>query len=426
MTLIFFIARRYAFSKHSLNFITVISGISIAGITIGVASLVIILSVFNGFQALVERYLVGFDPHLRISLAAHNKVQRHDMFVRHDTLIPTVRRILQPLSASGSWHIASNVTGKLVCVRGNSMTACQMVGVDEHLIDSVSGIRKSLTAGVFDFRTVAPGFESIVMGAYLADKLRVTAGDTIVLMSPRSIEAAILQATPPQTYRAIIRGIFQSNNKDYDTWYLYTSLSVAQTLLELPASACLFVDIRLANMEQSEAAKFLLQKELTRLYTIETWYDLHKDLYNIMRFERMAAFAILSIIILVAIFNVFASLFMSVAEKRPEIGILKAMGATRSMIIRIFFAQGVLVGVLGTLLGIVVGLLLCLGQIYYGWFSLDTSRYIIPAIPVVISWMDIIIVAGLSLTLSMLAGVFPARRAGDTRSAITLLRKERI
>lgn len=425
MVLILFIARRYAFSKHSLNFITVISGISIAGITIGVAALVIILSVFNGFQALVEKYLIGFDPHVRVSLAA--QARDKGAFMRYDSLIPTVRQILQPLTGKTEvWQIAPNAGGKLVCVQGSSITACQMIGVDEGLIDSVSGIRKSLTAGVFELQSAAPGFQSVVMGVYLADKLRVTAGDTIALLSPRAIETAITQATPPTMYRAIIRGIFQSNNKEYDTWYLYTSLQTAQTLLDIPPNNCLFLDLRSLSARQSENAKILLQQQLPGLYRVETWYDLHKDLYNVMRFERLAAFVILSIIILVAVFNVFASLFMSVAEKRPEIGILKAMGATRSTIVKIFFMQGVFVGVVGTICGVVLGLALCFGQIRFGWFALDTSRYIIPAIPVVISWIDVCTVSALSLVLSMFAGVFPARRAGETRSAITLLRKERM
>ncbi|RPH31612.1 ABC transporter permease, partial [bacterium] len=146
-------------------------------------------------------------------------------------------------------------------------------------------------------------------------------------------------------------------------------------------------------------------------YRVMTWYDLHKDLYSVMKIERWSAYIILCLIVGVATFNVLGSLTMGVVEKRRDIGILKALGATRSSITRVFMFEGILVGLIGTVAGLLIGYAVCLLQMEYALFPLDTTVYIIPAIPVEFRWSDFVAVSLASMTLSMLASLYPARKA---------------
>jgi lipoprotein-releasing system permease protein len=440
-----FIARRYVFSKRTLNFITVITAISVGGITIGVAALIVILSVFNGFQSLVERFLVGFDPHVRISATATAQADGNSsgsqFLTNTDALTTLVVRACEPLAGrtvgGKPVHVVASAVagGKIVVMKSGAnatfMQACQLYGVDTASIGLVSGIKHAVVAGEFALGDRNDGCIPLVMGIGLADKLRITTGDTLTLLAPSAIEAAITQAAPPLMRKAVMVGLFQSNNKDYDATQAYTSLDNARLLLGLPANAALSIDLRCGDARLSNEAQRLIENALTNVpkaatYRVETWYDLHRDLYNVMRFERLAAFLILSIIILVAVFNIFASLSMTVAEKRPEIAVLKAMGASERLIVRIFFLQSVLIGLSGTVLGVGLGLGLCWGQMRYGWLALDTSRYLIPAIPVIVEWGDVALVASVAFLLALLAGLVPSRRAGAVRSAVSLLRSERV
>jgi lipoprotein-releasing system permease protein len=251
------------------------------------------------------------------------------------------------------------------------------------------------------------------------------------LLSPASLESAITQGMVPRSVRAAVVGVFQSNNKEYDATQAYTSLASARRLLRVPSNAAQSLDLRLhASKESIEAQQRLQaafsQAALPQGLLVQTWFDLHRDLYVVMRFERLAAFCVLLLIVLVAVFNVFASLSMSVAEKRAEIGMLKAMGAAPRVITTVFFFQSVLVGLLGTFLGATLGVVLCLGQMQFGWIALDTTRYVVPALPLIVDWRDVAGICLVSLALSLAAGYIPARKAGEVRSAVALLRKERV
>ncbi|MCU0427049.1 MAG: ABC transporter permease [Candidatus Kapabacteria bacterium] len=426
-----FIARRYVRSKHSLNFITVITGISIGGIMLGVAALIIVMSLFNGFQSLIDRFLIGFDPHLRISVvnSAANSASSNTsvQWLRaDDSLQKLITTALQPLGAS---YIAPVASGKMVCVNGRSMQPFQLIGIEQSKVDIVSGLRKTLVTGEFRLESEEnSNLVPLVMGAALSDNLRLVVGDTVQLLSPNAIEAAITQAVPPKMVRGVIVGVFQSNTKEYDATQAYTSLAAARRLLKLPTDdfAAQYVDVRLENVQLSTNGKNLLQAALGTGFRVETWFDLHRELYNIMRFERLAAFCVLLIIVLVAVFNIFASLSMTVAEKRAEIGMLKALGARSSLIVTIFFSHSFLVGVTGTVLGAVLGVGVCWGQMNFGWIALDTTRYVIPILPLLVEWSDVAVVCVIALTLSLLSGFAPAREAGKIRSALALLRKERV
>lgn len=413
MRLPFFIARRYLFTKHSLNFITIISGISIIGIMLGVAALIIVVSIFNGFRALVESYLVGFDPHVRVSAVNSTWIRNADSLRNLIATVPLVKAVSPVLA------------GKVVGVQKNTLQAFSLQGVKSGEFSTVSGVEKRMVAGKFALVN-KNGIPQIVLGIGLADKLRATRGDTISLVAPSAIETAISQSALPPACKVIVSGIFQSNNKDYDSFQGYVALETAQKLFNAPQNAALFIDIRGTSSDDAETIRTSLEKQFQSGFRIETWYDLHHDLYNVMRFERMSAFIVLTLIILVAAFNVFASLTMTVAEKRPDIGILKAIGAKPSLIKRIFFVESLLVGMFGTISGAGLGLFFCWGQMTFGWLSLDTTMYIVPAIPLSLKAEDVVAICVVSLVLSLLAGIYPAKKAANVRTARALIIDERV
>ena len=158
-------------------------------------------------------------------------------------------------------------------------------------------------------------------------------------------------------------------------------------------------------------------KQISGDYQISTWYDLHQSLYSVMKIERWSAYILLSLIILVATFNMLGSLTMGVIEKQRDISVLRAVGMTSKNLTRLFMFEGLLIGILGTIFGIVLGLIVLYLQIHYQIFPLDTSIYIIPAIPVDIQWTDFVTIAMASLGLSFIAAYYPARRADSTLPA---------
>ena len=392
-----FIARRYLRSKRQLRFINIIMLVSVIGITVGVAALVIVLSVFNGFNSVVTGVLVGFDPHLRVEAARGRVIPDPDSVTQILAQDPRVRATA-PFVAMKALLITPRVN-RVVMVRG----------VVDSTIGDVSGVSASTVLGSFHFRDTTH-HAGIVLGMALADRLGTMVGSELTIVSPVGVDAAMTRFSEPITRVCRVVGIYDSNNKDYDAHYAYVSLETAQQLFRVPGQAH-GIEVRLADIRDADAVKERLQERLGAGYTVSTWYDLHRDLYSVMRIERWTAYIILCLIVGVATFNVLGSLTMGVIEKRRDIGILKALGASRASITRLFMFEGILVGTIGTAAGALLGLIVCYLQIHFHLFPLDPTVYIIPAIPVEVRWMDFVAVSGASMLLSTLASLYPARRA---------------
>ena len=392
-----FIARRYLRSKRQLRFINIIMLVSVVGITVGVAALIVVLSVFNGFSGVVTQVLVGFDPHLRVEAAKGKAVVVSDSLLR---VISTDSRI-----AGASPFIESKA---LLVVRQQNRVVL-VRGVVDSLVGNVSGVSRSTVLGKFRFDDTGAS-SGIVLGLALADRLGATVGTEVTVISPVGVDAMLMQFGQPLMMKCTVVGIYDSNNKDYDAHYAYVSLETAKYLFRYRDGVS-GIEFRLKNIEDAEQVKRVLASELGDQYSVSTWYDLHKDLYSVMKIERWSAYLILCLIVGVATFNVLGSLTMGVIEKKRDIGILKAIGASKGSITRIFMFEGLLVGVIGTGLGLVLGLAVCYAQIHYHLFPLDPNVYIIPAIPVDLQWGDFIAVILASMVLSVLASFYHARRA---------------
>ncbi|MDE3057327.1 MAG: ABC transporter permease [Bacteroidota bacterium] len=398
----FFIAKRYLLSKRQAGFITVISAISVVGVTIGVAALIVVLSVFNGFNGLVTSILVGFDPHVRIQ--------------QTEKTIPADFAQLQQFlhSQKEIKGVGSFVSGKAMLVSKDQTKVAFVRGLEGDAVDKVTGLKEKMVLGKLDFNN--PEARDVVLGMTLADRLGVVTDDTVYMISPAGSQQALLGFGAPVIRPFRVAGIYQSDNKEYDALYAYMSLPSAQQLFQVGAEIH-GVEIRLNDIGESDNFKRQIEEKFGPKFIVSTWYDLHKDLYSVMKIERWTAYIILCLIIGVASFNLLGSLTMSVIEKTRDIGILKTMGAMDGDIVSIFRFEGLLVGIAGTIAGILLGLLVCFLQIRYHLFPLDPTVYIISAIPIKIRFTDFLAVGIAAIGLSYLATIHPSRRAVQLQPA---------
>jgi lipoprotein-releasing system permease protein len=401
-----FIAKRYLISKHKINFITIISFISIAGITVGVAALIIVLSVFNGFGSLVTSYLMSLDPHIRIT-AISNEGEKE--ITKLDELLRSQKNIKA---------YSPFIEGKVLAYNKGFTQVLNLKGITEGSINNVYMLDENLVER--EEYLLSGSSPNVVVGINVSDKLQVLSGDSLLLISPTNIEQAITQFAMPLSKKVTVAGVFISKNNEYDAGYIFCSLKDAQYLFSYKNNFQGY-DIRLDNIDDSEKIKKALQAQLNENnFSVNTWYDFHQELYSVMQIERWTAYIILSLIIAVATFNILGSLSMSVIEKKRDIGILRSMGVNEKSVLKIFMFEGILIGLIGTLLGVIIGYLICYFQINYNIYPLDASQYKIDSLPIEIRFMDFFLISGASMLLAFLASLYPAKRAAkvNTISAI--------
>jgi len=393
-----FIAKRYLLSKHKINFITIISFISIVGITIGVAALIVVLSVFNGFGSLVSGYLMNLDPHIRIEARSPEGENQIDL----------VREELSSVKEVAAY--SPFVDGKVLAYNKGITQVVNLKGITEESANTVYNIEPTVVLGKLNIEE-SKNVLNVIIGLQLADKLQVITGDSLTLISPVGIESAITQFAMPLTKRCVIIGIFNSNNNDYDEGYIFANIKNVQALLGYKKSYQGY-EARLVDIDQAFNVRNSLRQKLNENdFSINTWYDFHKELYSVMQIERWTAYIILSLIIAVATFNILGSLSMSVIEKRRDIGIMKSMGVNEGSILKIFMFEGLLIGTIGTLLGIIIGYFVCYLQIKFNIYPLDPTQYKINSLPVELRITDFFFISGAAMLLSFFASLYPAKRA---------------
>ncbi|GAB6281721.1 MAG: lipoprotein-releasing ABC transporter permease subunit [Ignavibacterium sp.] len=395
----YFIGRRYLLSKHKINFITIISYLSICGITIGVAALIVVLAVFNGFSSLVSSYLMNFDPHLRIEVKTNKSFSYLHQI---DSLLQNEKEIVS---------YSPFVNGKVLVMRDKITQVVSLKGIDIEKGENVYGLKKSIGLGAYDFEN--DGLPKAVVGIILADKLQSIVGDTITIIPPTGIEGAITSLSIPKYQRFIISGIFISDNNDYDANYIFTSIDIGKILLGYKNNFQGY-EMRLSNINKSNSVKEKLSQKIDKhLFEVNTWYDFHKELYSVMQIERWVAYILLSLIILVAVFNIFSSLTMGVMEKKRDIGVLSALGLNKKSIQKIFIYQGLYVGIIGTALGFILSFIVYYLQIHYKLYPLDPTQYKIDALPMELRFTDFIVVGIASILLSFLSSIYPSKKSAE-------------
>lgn len=396
----FFIAKRYLKSKRKTRFISLITYISIAGVVIGVAALIIVLSVMNGFESEVRSRIIGFDAHIRLRTF-------------HDQGISDYKGVMDRIR--GLRHIVGlspYILGKAIIESKNASDGIVVKGADQITLTQTSDLGKNIIFGELKLGKVrakdGKELPGIILGYNLADRLVVSPGDRVVITSPSGVSG--LLGPIPRVRQFCVTGFFETGMFEYDDTFALISIKEAQKLFKMGDKVS-GIEIKLDDMDKAGAVAGAINRLLGYPYQALSWFQMHKNLFSWMQIEKWAMFIVLSLIIMVAAFNIVSTLIMVVMEKTKEIGILKSMGATSRSIMKIFMFEGLVVGVLGTVFGCVIGYGLCWAQKAYKFFSLPPDVYFINTLPILMKGSDFILVSMAAMGLCFLATLYPSWKA---------------
>jgi lipoprotein-releasing system permease protein len=398
------IAWRYLRSRRGSRLLSLISVIAIGGVIIGVGALIVVNGVMTGMQTELRNKILLGSPDLRVLTYGDDLTM-----ARPDTVLPIVKR------QNGVVAVAPFVLVQAIVKGGHQYTDGVMVmGIEPASADRipVTAIRSTATQGDFTFHTADGTDDGIVLGARLAERLDVRPGtDTVTLLSlGSSAISPITGNIEPHVERLPVTGIFSSGMYEYDDRYVFTSVRTAQQIGEF-GRAVTGLEVKTRDLWTAEAVATALTDTLGFPYRTETWQEQNASLFQALKLEKLAMAVILLLIVLVAAFNIVGTLTMVVADKTREIGILRAMGMPARSIRRIFFVQGIVIGVVGTGIGLVLGLATGIALDRFKLIRLDPSVYFIDHLPVAIHATDVALIVLASLVIAALATLYPATQA---------------
>lgn len=393
----FFIARRYLASKRKTGFVSIFTFISIAGILIGVAALIFVLSMMNGFEKEVRTRIIGTIAHINIFSAKENSFSDYQSLISQLSAEKQVKAV------------APFVYSKVAISSKDETDGIIIRGILPQEEEKVTDLKKNLLAGSFDLEREDPtGLPRILLGTTLADQLNVRIGDAVVVYSLARENLSL--GVTPKVAKFKVGGIFETGMYEYDSALGYILLSEAQKLFNLGNSVT-GLEVRIDNFYQAQEVAKELERKIGPHFMAVDWMRMHKNLFSWMSLEKYAMFLALSLIVAVAAFNIISTLIMIVLEKKKEIGILKSLGATSQSIMKIFMFKGLVVGLFGTVLGIGVGFTLCWLQKTFDIISLPSEIYFISSLPVDMRVLDFVLVAVASVGIAFLATIYPAKKA---------------
>lgn len=404
MRLEWHIAWRYLRSRRGSKLLSLISTIAIGGVIVGVGALILIIGVMNGLQTdLRDKILIG-SPDLRVLTYGEDLTM-----TGWDTVLTIVRRTPSVVAASPFVH-----TQALISAGHNYQEGVFVMGIvpSQPGLREVTSIRHTARAGDFTFRTSSGDQNGVVLGARLASRLNIAVGaDSVIMISIAATKVSPVTGTlTPNLRKYEVTGIFETGMYEYDNSYVLMSLSAAQELAEL-GHAVTGIEVRTTNRDDAARAGRMIADTLGFPYRTEDWQQQNSQLFQALKLEKFGMAVILLLIVLVAAFNIVSTLTMVVTDKTREIGILKAMGMSARSIRRIFLAQGVVIGLVGTLSGLVLGLGLAFAVDRYRLIPLDPSVYFIDHLPVDSRPLDVAWIVLASLAIAAVATLYPARQA---------------
>ncbi|MEI6091207.1 MAG: FtsX-like permease family protein [bacterium] len=403
------IGLRYLFSKRQITAINIISFLSLTGIALGVAALIIVLSVFSGFNDLAEEQLTGFDPHIRIQSKIGDSFKIDSQLISAISHYPKLK------------NYEKIVKTKSIAISNSGLQVFDLVSYSSEKSPFYSIIfSKYLVKGTPNFLNEN---EDLYLGFKIADLLDKMPNENINLTSPKMLDKSLLSFRPLKNINVNLSGLVYSNIKNYDAEVGFAKESNVRKLALIPNDEFSSIDIRLNSKDDTDDFYSYIKPHLNKNLQILNWKDLNDKLLQIMQLERIATFLILGIIILIAVFNILTSLTMTVLEKQYDIGLLRALGCTKSIIKKIFLAEGVIIGLLSTIIGLILGLSFYYLQINYSIIKLDTTKYIIDSLPISLSFAQVLVISLFSILLSVGASIFPAKRANEI-NIVNALREE--
>lgn len=397
----FLFAWRYFKAKKTTNAINVISWISIVAMLFGTAALILVLSVFNGFEDLVKGLYSSFYPDLRIAPAMGKQL----------TLTPESLQKIR--SVNGLKAVSLVVEERALLRNGEAQSMINLKGVDE-AYGQVTSVPQHIVSGKFDVGTEERPL--LILGAVIENAVGVQADRNIfplVVYLPRKGEVSLsdpFQSLSTDTVNTAGSFLIQ---QDFDSKYVLTNLGFVKRMLRMGQNDYGAVEIAVKPNADAESVQKDLQRLLGNSYLVQTRYEQNKSLYSIMQMEKWVIYAILSLILVVAAFNMIGALTMLVLEKKEDIGVLHAIGASRTFIKKIFLTEGLLLALIGSGSGMILALLIVLAQMKFGLVPLQGDTFMIAYFPVKLNPWDFLLVGVTVLIISLVAAYIPARKAAN-------------
>jgi lipoprotein-releasing system permease protein len=391
-----FVAQRYLSPRHRSGFVSFITLIAILGVMIGTTVLIVALAIITGFERELREKLVGFTSHIQIQSFQNQELNEYRATYTKILATEGVRGVSPYIQREGMIRARRNVEGVLI------------KGIDP--ATDVSAIREYIREGSFELKEEEPNRSGITIGLKLARKLQVDVGDLITLF-------ALEQSDGPgvgfaRASQFIIAGIYETGMAEYDDIYVFIALTDAQRMLRMENSVSGY-DVMVSESTRIDEISEKLFLSLGYPHYPRTMYQLYRNLFTWMELQKKPIPIILGLIILVASVNIIGTMLMLVMEKTNQIGALKALGATNKAIGRIFVYDGMVIGIIGTLLGNILGFIVCFIQFQYRPISIPGDIYYMNFVPIAIEPIHYIIVSIVALVMSFFCTLIPAHLAGN-------------
>ncbi len=394
------LAGRYLRAKRRETFISVISGFSFVGIMLGVATLIIVMAVMNGFRAELLDRILGLNGHIIVQPVDGDLTDYPDVAARLNGVDGV--KLAIPL-VEGQALVSSGPGGSGALVRGIRES-------DLKRVDSVAGNIREGTLEGFDTA------EGVAIGIRMAKRMGLRLGDDIILISPEGDVTPF--GTTPRVKAYPITAIFEVGMSEYDSTFVYMPLAEAQLYFNSEGTVNI-IELFIDNPDEVQAMRAPIEQAAERPLFLTDWTQRNATFFSALQVERNVMFFILTLIVLVAALNIISGLFMLVKDKGRDIAILRTMGATRGAIMRIFFMTGAAIGVFGTIAGVILGIVVCLNvesiRQFFSWLSGTTlfnpELYFLSQLPAKMDVYETTMVVVMALVLSFLATLFPAWRA---------------
>lgn len=402
----FFVARRYLFSHRKQAFIYVISLMSIIGVALGVAALVVVLGVYNGLTTDMRDKILGAN--------AHGIVLSYipDAFGKN----PGLRdEILRTPGVTGATPF---IYTEVMLSSGDGVKGLMLRGVDPRTAPGVLSMLKAIKKGSINGFETGDGTPGIIIGEELAKHIGLGMGSRVNLLSPSGEKTTA--GFQPRIRPFEVAGIFKTGMYEYDSSLAFVTLDAARELLGLDPGFLSGIEITVDDVYRADEITKELTDNIGNPFYARSWMDMNANLFAALKLEKIGMFILLIMVVLIGSFSIVATLVMLVMEKTRDIAVMMSMGATRKMIRRIFMYQGTIIGFVGTMLGYALGLTVGYLLKRYQFIKLPENVYTLDHLPIIITVPDVLIIGGAAMLLCFLSTLYPARQASRLKPADAL------
>lgn len=399
-----FVSRRYLRAKRKQKFISLISVISILGVAVGVMALIVVLSVYTGFTEGLRDQIIGINSHILVQRFGSNITDPEE----------TAARIEQ---VKGVEATSPYIYSQALISSAQASSGIVLRGIDPAGAGRVINIGRQMQSGELADLDLPGDLPGIIIGLELARQLNVGTGSRIRLISPEGPLSPM--GVLPKIRTCEIVGIFETGMFEYDSTLGFVNLDTARSLSGDEAGVH-GIEVRVTNVERADVIGRSIRAELGPGFSVRDWMQLNQNLFAALKLEKVGIFIALDLIILVAALNIISALIMVVMEKTRDIAILKSMGATTGSIMRIFFYQGAVIGLTGTVFGVMGGLGLCTILKRYKFIELPSNVYPMSTMPIKVVPLDVTIIALSAILITLAATLYPSWKASRVRPAEAL------